>query len=394
MNRKSNKDNINIDDIKLKDFNIPVFGRTIVTNLLPPARGYITYENFINSYESSNSKFNKDDLEVIEIIKDSLKSNNRLPFDLLPQEIEFIENNDISRWCEYLVFRYKLKVYPKQKKVAEFPVYLLIEPVSACNLRCIMCFQADVTFTKNPYMGIMDFDFFKKIIDEAVAGGTKAITLASRGEPTMNRHLPKMLEYIKGKFLEVKINTNGTRLTEKLCHSILSCGVTELVWSIDAPRKELYEKIRVGGIFEKVINNILMFNNIKNTSYPNSTLITTASGVMFHEEQDIQEYKNFFGKLADNVAAQQIENRWNTYTNETQPDITDPCQYLWERMYVWFDGKCNPCDVDYKSYLEVGNVNEKTIKEIWHGKTYEKLRKDHLEKNRKKCNPCDRCGLC
>ena len=63
-------------------------------------------------------------------------------------------------------------------------------------------------------------------------------------------------------------------------------------------------------------------------------------------------------------------------------------------MYVWFDGKCNPCDVDYKSYLEVGNVNEKTIKEIWHGKTYEKLRKDHLEKNRKKWNPCDRCGLC
>ena len=21
--------------------------------------------------------------------------------------------------------------------------------------------------------------------------------------------------------------------------------------------------------------------------------------------------------------------------------------YLWDRMYVWFDGKVNPCDADY-----------------------------------------------
>ena len=384
---------MSIDKVNIKDFNIPVFGRTIVTNLLPPGKGYISYDNFIQSQKLSKNKFNKDDLDVIKIIKDSLKHHNKLPFSILPQEIEFIQNNDISKWCEYLVFRYKLRVYPKEKKVAEFPVYLLIEPVSACNLRCIMCFQADVTFTKKPYMGMMDFEFFKKVIDQAVEGGTKAITLASRGEPTMNRHLPKMLEYMKGKFLEIKINTNGTKLTEKLCHNILSCDVTELVWSIDAPRKELYEKIRVNGVFEQVINNIIMFNKIRSEFYPESNLTTTASGVMFHEEQDIQEYKNFFSKIADNVAAQQIENRWNTYANDPQPDITDPCQYLWERMYVWFDGKCNPCDVEYKSYLEVGNLKDNNIKDIWHGETYNNMRNDHIKKSRDKWNPCDRCGL-
>ena len=39
-------------------------------------------------------------------------------------------------------------------------------------------------------------------------------------------------------------------MTEKLCHDILSSGVTELVWSIDAPEKALYEKIRLRGKFD------------------------------------------------------------------------------------------------------------------------------------------------
>jgi len=299
----------------------------------------------------------------------------------------------LNKWCEYLIFRYKVRIYPGLKKVADFPIYILIEPVSACNLRCIMCFQIDKTFTKKQYMGTMKFDFFKKIIDEAVEGGTKAITLASRGEPTLNKNLGKMLEYSKDKFFEVKLNTNATLLTEELCHTILSTGVTELVWSIDAPEKELYEKIRVRGNFDEVIENIKMFNTIKEKYYPNSSLITTASGVMFHEDQDIQEYNDYFQKIVDQVAAQACENRWDTYANETHPEINSPCQYLWERMYIWFDGICNPCDVDYKSYLETGNINEKSIKEIWHGKTYNRLREDHISGNRYKWNPCDRCGL-
>ena len=34
-------------------------------------------------------------------------------------------------------------------------------------------------------------------------------------------------------------------------------------------------------------------------------------------------------------------------------------------MYVWFDGKCNPCDADYKSYLSYGDVSKNSIKEVF-----------------------------
>ena len=123
-----------------------------------------------------------------------------------------MKKNDSILWPEYLVFRYNFKNLPKKMELLNVPIHLLIEPVSACNLRCIMCFQIDESFTSNNnFMGNMDIVLFKKIIDEAAEGGTKAITLASRGEPTLHPKLGEMLEYCSGKFFELKINTNGLR---------------------------------------------------------------------------------------------------------------------------------------------------------------------------------------
>ena len=79
--------------------------------------------------------------------------------------------------------------------------------------------------------------------------------------------------------------------------------------------------------------------------------------------------------------------------NAEHPEINDPCEFLWDRMYVWFDGKTNPCDADYKSLLSFGNVLNNSIKEIWNGKIIENNRKMHINDERKKINPCNKCGV-
>ena len=63
-----------------------------------------------------------------------------------------------------------------------------------------MCFQIDDSFNStSEFMGHLDLKLFKKIIDEAESNGTKAITLASRGEPTLHPKLNEMLEYCTNK---------------------------------------------------------------------------------------------------------------------------------------------------------------------------------------------------
>ena len=313
---------------------------------------------------------------------------------LSPQETYFLNSNNPNIWAEYLIFRYKMQYFPKKRLVYDFPLYLLIEPVSACNLRCIMCFQIDESFTNDSnFMGSMELELFKKIIDEAVEGGTKAITLASRGEPTLHPKLGDMLEYCAGKFFELKINTNGTRLNDALIHKILKSGVTNMVFSIDSYTKNEYESIRVKGIFEQVLQNVKRFKEIKEKFYPKSGCETRVSGVKVDKKQSPNKFKNFWKDYVNNVVMVEMENRWDTYHNPKEIMANGACNYLWERMYVWYDGLCNPCDIDYKSKLSVGSIKDESIKEIWNGQKFTELRNMHLNGKRNKVYPCDRCPV-
>ena len=250
-------------------------------------------------------------------------------------------------------------------------------------------------------MGLMNIDFFKKCIDCLYEGGTKALTLASRGEPTLHPKFSEMINYCKNKFIEFKINTNATRLDDYKIRSILEAEVNELVFSVDAHTSELYEKIRPSinkkNNFNLVIENIKKFNLIRKQEYPHSKTKTRVSGVVFREDQNIEEITKFWKKYVDDVAFVRAQNRWDTYMNEKVP-LKSHCNYLWERFYVWFDGTTNPCDVDYKSYLSGGkldpdNVSVEEIKRIWNSKKLNDIRNNHDTGNRNKVNPCDRCGI-
>jgi len=352
----------------------------------------IDTEYLISVLKKDVDKHEGENARILQGLLFEFKKNN-FAF-LTPQETYFLNNNSQDVWADYLIFRYKFKIYPNQKIVSEFPIYLLIEPISACNLRCIMCFQIDDSFTSNrELMGSMDIQLFKNIIDEAHANGTKAITLASRGEPTMHPKLDEMLEYCSDKFFELKINTNATKLTEKLSHRILQSGVTDVVFSVDSYKKDDYERIRVRGIFETVLDNIKKFSEIRKEFYPDSKCATRISGVRVDKGLDMNEFKKFWEQYVDHVVIMELENRWDTYHNPLEVGAENPCTYLWERMYVWFDGICNPCDADYKSELKLGSIKENSLKEIWHSKRFADLREKHTKNQRNACYPCDRCPI-
>ena len=151
-----------------------------------------------------------------------------------------------------------------EKRVFDVPPYLLIEPVSACNLRCPMCYQVDKTFTRKPFMGIMKWDLFTRLVDEADELGIGSVTLASRGEPTMHPRYCEMLSYVSAKenIFELKSNTNATFLNEKMCHQIFESDVNTLVISADHYEKDHYEELRKNANFEKVVQNITSKINV------------------------------------------------------------------------------------------------------------------------------------
>jgi len=235
-------------------------------------------------------------------------------------------------------------------------------------------------------------ELFKKIIDQAEEGGTKAITLASRGDPSLNKDLPQMLKYMKGKFLEVKLNTNGILLSEELSWSILENEVTDLVFSIDSYERENYEKIRKKAKFDKVLENIKSFMKLRETHFPEHRTTVRISGVKVDENQNRDLFNSFWNKIVDHCVLVDLEERWDTYNNSLWPeDKLLTCGVLFERMYIWWDGSVNPCDVDYKSTLAIGNVKLQSIKELWNGPRYTEIRNDHKNGFRSNYDVCSRC---
>ena len=236
----------------------------------------------------------------------------------------------------------------------------------------------------------MDFDNFKNIIDDA-QGNIQFLTLASRGEPLVSKSINKMISYTNGKFLNLKLNTNASLFTEEICHTILSDTVKTLVISADAAEKEEYAKIRVNGDLNKIVKNLEMLNSIKEKHYKKSKIITRVSGVNFSKDQNFKKMLSFWKDYADQIVFVKYNSWENSYLTP-ENDIDEACSDLWRRMFIWWDKKVNPCDVDYKSKLSVG-VFENSISDIWKSNNYNTLRKKHLEKNRKELTPCKSCTV-
>ena len=341
--------------------------------------------------------FSNSDNEILKIIisnhkklfeNSTIVENEFIINNMEINELKFIEEKNFSR---YLLYRYKYRFNANKKKLTEYPPCLQIEPTSMCNFRCVMCYQTDKSFSNksNGFMSNMSLDLYKKLIDE-VEGKVEAITLASRGEPTLNKDFKNMLEYSNGKFLALKINTNASMLNEKLIHSILSTDIQSIVFSADAADKETYEKISVNGKFEKIMANLELFAEIRKKHYSKSKHIVKMSGVKISEEQSLEKMEKQFKKYADVIAFVNYTPWQSSYENEPNK-LEHACEELWTRMFVWSDGKVNPCDYDYKSLLSKWNAKNTTISEIWNSEEYNLIRQKHIEKKRNTLEPCVRC---
>jgi len=310
------------------------------------------------------------------------------PGDLVVQDIIRLSDDDLPR---YLFYRYRYDMFPRKHMVDDFPPCLQVEPASVCNYRCVFCYQTDKEFTdpKSGHMGMMKLDLFQRIIDQA-EGQCEAVTLASRGEPLLNPRIKEMLAYAGGKFLALKLNTNAFYLTEDICHAILQAGVNILVFSVDAASEPLYSRLRVRGDLERVVSNIRQFHRIRLHHYPQSRTLTRVSGVKFCEDQDFESVEAFWRGYVDQVAFVTY-NPWENTYQKPPNDIDTPCSDLWRRMFVWFDGTVNTCDIDYRSTMAIGSAKTERITDIWKGDRYSVLREAHLAGQRRCSALCRQC---
>jgi len=138
------------------------------------------------------------------------------------------------------------------------PITLDVDPTTTCNSRCPNC-----TFPDTGRM-FLDFDLYKRTIEEVSRLGVKAITFTGGGEPTLHPRFMEMLETAIAYGLGVGLITNGLAFSPELAEKALPL----LKWvrfSLDAGSPEMYFKTH--GLYEKAFaqltENIKMAGQIK-----------------------------------------------------------------------------------------------------------------------------------
>jgi MoaA/NifB/PqqE/SkfB family radical SAM enzyme len=119
------------------------------------------------------------------------------------------------------------------------PKVIFIEVTNRCNLLCQTCPRT--YFQREPLKSLSLYEFIG--IAEQFPQMQRAL-LHGIGEPLLNRELPEIIKYLKGRNAEAIINSNGTLLTPHWQEKIIESGLDQYRCSIDGAKNETYARIR------------------------------------------------------------------------------------------------------------------------------------------------------
>lgn len=310
------------------------------------------------------------------------------------------------------------------------PHILTIEITSYCNLRCIMC-PRTAGFVNTPPDRVIAIEVIERL--EPILKWIDGVDLSGLwGEAFLHPDLYlNILERLKRAHAGVRTVSNGTLITDELAGRLVALGLDCLEISVDAARDETYRAIRRGGELERVISGIRAINRYKEkegrsapdirmlflgmteniAELPEFIRLAHSLGVNKVVLQAMGEYENVKEK---SVALQHkaLGRRWleearkqavelgvsielfppEQFTEDNAPGTDSParsvshhekkrittkdCFFPWDRAVITTEGDVLPCCAAPRP---LGNLNEQSFEEIWHGKAYSKLRRSLLD---------------
>ena len=131
---------------------------------------------------------------------------------------------------------------------------IYIEPTSACNLNCKICFRNNWI---NEEYGVMSDDTINSVYKSIEQLHNIKIVFSGMGEPLLHNRIVEMVDKVVQFNNKAEIITNATQLNKKLCNELIDAGISCIWISLDTAHIESANSMQV-------IENIRYFNSIRN----------------------------------------------------------------------------------------------------------------------------------
>lgn len=288
------------------------------------------------------------------------------------------------------------------------PYVLLVDPSNLCNLRCKWCPTGYDKMISDTFRNetVMNIELFKKILNDTKEFDNpfKVLRLYKEGEPLVNPSFAQMILLAKKseQFLRIDTTTNGHLLSPELNRKIVDSGLDQINISVNGVTSEQIFKHTGRKIdFKEYVSNIRdLYKNRGNCT----VYIKSIKDILTEKEQNL--FFEIFGDISDRIFLERLSPAWpdfdvslSGYNYENVGNYDHPvenrkvCPYLFYIMVINSDGSVSTCVGDWKHHQITGNINERSLKEIWLGEQQKHYQIQHLEGNKDCFEMCSKCKV-
>jgi len=275
-------------------------------------------------------------------------------------------------------------------EVMPFPINLVFDLINVCNLKCPMCLRSEDLIDEYPELKAskvkLSVPEVVAALDEGREHGLPSVNIGGSGECTLH---PDFLEFCRAAMerdvMELRIISNGIRLTPAIAQGLIDMQATMLSISIDAFSAETYGKVRgKPDQYAEVLANIETFLDLRGRAGSRFPLLRVTFVPQPGNHHERKAYVDHWTQRADMVDVQVFSaygaKQW---TNDFE------CSDPFRRLNVWASKKVGPCcgfpGIDY----DMGTLGPQTLMEIWNGEPMRQIRRELLTKTYRQ--PCLRC---
>lgn len=220
----------------------------------------------------------------------------------------------------------------------------------------------------------MDTELFKKIVDEiaSVAPDTEIWPTFYGEATTLRDTLYELLRYGRNSGLtNMVLNSNGVLLERHdWIDQILTSGLKRFILSLDGFTSDTFNKIRVGGDRDRVYASIEKLLKRKEELGLEFPVIQCQFSIMDENEHEVEAFREYWEIRGAEVKTRQMfswTNSGDVVASNLDYDTTFriACPWAMNTMAIHENGNVVTCAVDYEGKCIIGNVKDKSLKELW-----------------------------
>jgi len=264
---------------------------------------------------------------------------------------------------------YDQHILEKKSWFGDVPPFsnLEINITDLCNRKCSFCPKSNRKLFPNRKKFLTE-SFYQKILEELSFLHFKGrISFCGLSEPLMHNNLNSLItltkKYCPDCFLDIL--TNGDFLTVSNAKIFFKSGLDNIKISMyDGPHQ------------------ISLFNEIK------AKLLLTDEQFIIRKRY-LSSNKNFGLTINNRGGSVNLQEYGITPLKEP---LKRSCYYPFHKLIIDHNGDVMICPCDWQKKLIVGNLNKKSLLEIWNSELLTKVRKRLIEKDRT-FPPCQECDV-